>query len=120
MIVAALGAPVVLTIVLACIIIIPLARYEQRRVKRKALDLKYKDNVLVDKLMNNTIWKGQTIEQLFDSLGKPLYVKHIQLKTKDKVELSYNQCGKGRFKTTIVIETRQGVEQVVGWRTGSR
>jgi hypothetical protein len=96
--------------------------YQNYRIscRRAKLMAKYNDAVLVDKLMANTIWYGQTADQLLDSIGKPAYIKHFQLLTKDKKELSYNQCGKGKYKTTIIIERVTDQYQVVGWRTPAR
>ena len=52
--------------------------------KRERLMDKYGDSNLVDKLMEKSIWQGQTEEQLIDSIGKPLDVDQKVLKKKLK------------------------------------
>ncbi|MGR5443673.1 hypothetical protein ACPV47_02130 [Vibrio jasicida] len=37
---------------------------------------KYGDKEVVDKIMKRLIWKGQTEEQLIDSVGRPTYLIH--------------------------------------------
>lgn len=79
--------------------------------KRMRVTLKYKDEDLVDALLNETFWQGQTAEQLRDSLGEPLDIDQKVLKTKVKEVWKYEQTGKNRYGLKITLD--DGV--VVGW-----
>lgn len=79
--------------------------------KRMRLTLKYKDEDLVDELLNETFWQGQTAEQLRDSLGEPLDIDQKVLKTKVKEVWKYEKTGKNRYRLKVTLD--DGV--VVGW-----
>lgn len=84
---------------------------ERLSAKREMLLLKYRDPDLVDRLMRQTVWQGQTEEQIFDSLGPPLDIDQKVLKTKKKEIWKYNQTGVNRYGLKVTIEN--GV--VIGW-----
>jgi hypothetical protein len=79
--------------------------------KRIRLMLKYKSDDLVDELMAETFWVGQTADQLRDALGEPLDIDQKVLKTKTKEVWKYEQVGKNRYSLKIKLD--DGV--VVGW-----
>lgn len=79
--------------------------------KRARLMMKYKDEELIERLMEEKFWVGQTKEQLIDSLGEPLDVDEKVLKTKVKEVWKYEQTGKNRYGLKIKLD--DGV--VVGW-----
>lgn len=79
--------------------------------RRMRLTLKYKDEQLVEDLLDETFWQGQTAEQLRDSLGEPLDIDQKVLKTKTKEIWKYQETGKNRYALKITLEN--GV--VVGW-----
>ena len=79
--------------------------------KRVRLMMKYKDDELVNSLMQESFWRGQTQDQLIDSLGEPLDIDQKALKTKTKEIWKYEQTGKNRYGLKITLE--DGV--VVGW-----
>lgn len=79
--------------------------------KRAKLMMKYKDEELIERLMEEKFWVGQTKEQLIDSLGEPLDVDQKVLKTKVKEVWKYEQTGKNRYALKIKLD--DGV--VVGW-----
>ena len=79
--------------------------------RRKALLAKYGDPRVVEAIMSKTIWQGQTIEQLVDSLGRPVDVDRKVYKTKTKETWKYNQTGRNRFGLRIIVEN----DEVVGW-----
>lgn len=79
--------------------------------KRVRLMMKYKDDELVESLMGESFWQGQTEDQLRDSLGEPLDIDQRVLKTKVKEVWKYEQTGKNRYSLKITLEN--GV--VVGW-----
>lgn len=79
--------------------------------KRIRLMMKYKDDDLVESLIDETFWRGQTAAQLMDSLGEPLDVDQKVMKTKVREVWKYEQTGKNRYGLKITLE--DGL--VVGW-----
>ncbi len=79
--------------------------------RRMQLTMKYKDEELVENLLQERFWRGQTAEQLRDSLGEPLDIDQKVLKTKVKEVWKYEQTGKNRYGLKIKLDN--GV--VVGW-----
>jgi len=75
------------------------------------LTAKYKDAAIVEKLMQKTIWQGESSEQLIDSLGRPLDIDTKVMKTKTKEVWKYDQRGVNRYGLRITLEN--GV--IVGW-----
>jgi hypothetical protein len=82
-----------------------------REQRRKALMAKYGDAALVKALMEKRVWQGMTQEQLVDSQGRPAAIDEQVYKTKTKRTFKYNQDGKNRYATRIVVENGF----VVGW-----
>lgn len=72
---------------------------------------KYKDEVLVEKLMSRSFWQGQTGEQLTDSLGLPEDINEQVLKTMKKEIWKYDKTGNNRYALKITIENGK----VIGW-----
>ena len=88
----------------------------QRRKKATEAHLayllkKYTKRQIVDQILNGEFWKGQTVEQLEDSLGPAQAVDRQVLKTKTKETWKYGEGSKGQFATRIEIENGK----VVGW-----
>lgn len=79
--------------------------------KRVRLMMKYKNDELVESLMQELFWRGQTADQLRDSLGEPLDIDQKVLKTKLKEVWKYQELGKNRYALKITLD--DGV--VVGW-----
>lgn len=79
--------------------------------KRVRLMMKYKNDELVESLMDESFWRGQTAAQLMDSLGEPLDIDQKVMKTKVREVWKYEQTGKNRYGLKITLE--DGV--VVGW-----
>ena len=79
--------------------------------KRVRLMMKYKNDALVESLMQELFWRGQTADQLRDSLGEPLDIDQKVLKTKLKEVWKYQELGKNRYALKITLD--DGV--VVGW-----
>ncbi|QBQ55050.1 hypothetical protein [Nitrosococcus wardiae] len=90
-------------------------RVVKRKRRREKLMNKYRDEELVEELMNGSFWKGQTYDQLIDSLGNPEEVEEkIEegiIKTKKKEIWKYDKHGGNRYGLSITLEN--GV--VVGW-----
>ena len=79
--------------------------------KRRKLLSKYGDNEVVEKLMNQTIWQGQTNEQVVESLGIAEDIDQKVLKTKKKEIWKYGSEGGNRYRLRITLEN----DIVVGW-----
>lgn len=75
------------------------------------LTMKYRDEQLVQNLLDERFWQGQTAEQLRDSLGEPLDIDQKVLKTKVKEIWKYEQTGKNRYGLKITLD--DGI--VVSW-----
>ena len=73
--------------------------------------MKSRDEELIERLLEEKFWVGQTKEQLISSLGEPLDVNQKVLKTKVKEVWKYEQTGKNRYGLKITLD--DGV--VVGW-----
>jgi hypothetical protein len=97
------------------IVVAVLLKINSDRKKQAAwvayLKEKYKSDEIVNAILNSEYWKGQTAEQLVDSLGKPHAIDKQVLKTKTKETWKYNEQRKGQFSLRIVVENNQ----VVGW-----
>jgi uncharacterized membrane protein len=85
--------------------------YYSNKVKREKLMEKYKDPILVDKLMKGNFWVGQTKEELIDALGNPKDISEKILKTKKKEIYKYDKTGNNRYALKITLEN----DIVVGW-----
>ena len=83
----------------------------QNQRKREMLMKKYNNKELVDRLMKGMFWQGQTSDQLYDSLGRPLEIDQKVLKTKKKEIWKYNSTGKNRYALKITLDN----DVVVGW-----
>ena len=81
------------------------------RNHREYLYSKYQDSEIVDRIMSKTIWKGQTAEQLQDTLGAPAAVDEKLLKTKKKEVWKYGRMGANRYSTRITLDN----DIVTGW-----
>lgn len=86
-------------------------RLEDLERRRAALIAKYRDPQIVDKIMRQMFWQGQSQEQLLDSLGRPADIDQKVMKTKVKEIWKYNHMGADRFGLRITIENKV----VVGW-----
>ena len=96
------------------VVIVGLVLWHQaEKTKKRRMELmeKYQDSQLVESLMNQTFWQGQTAEQLIDSLGRPEDVDQKILKTKKKEIWKYNHQGANRYGLRIILDN----DQVVGW-----
>ncbi len=76
------------------------------------LNKKYdNDSEIVNAIVNGQFWKGQTSEQLLDSIGSPSAIDRQVLKTKTKETWKYNEIRKDQYALRIMLEK----DQVVGW-----
>ncbi|MFC1685195.1 DUF2845 domain-containing protein [Pseudomonadota bacterium] len=83
----------------------------QKQKRRSYLMGKYQNASLVEDLMGQSFWQGQTAEQLLDSLGQPHNIDQKILKTKKKEVWKYNHQGGNRYALRITLDN----DSVVGW-----
>lgn len=76
-----------------------------------ALQEKYGDEQIVQKIFQGLIWQGQTEEQLLDAIGSPVNVDSKVLKTKKKEIWKYDHWGSNRYGLRITVENGR----VTGW-----
>lgn len=93
------------------IVLIMLVMVSLLLARRMRLTMKYRDEQLVQNLLDERFWQGQTAEQLRDSLGEPLDIDQKVLKTKVKEIWKYEQTGKNRYGLKITLD--DGI--VVSW-----
>jgi hypothetical protein len=92
--------------------------------KHDLLRFKYDDPAVVHKLQKGVIWKGESVEQLVDSLGAPNSIKPLNGRDTNTAIWIYDQRvayestegGKKKlvFETGAGIELKEGV--IVGWQ----
>lgn len=91
-------------------IILYVAKRHKTLNQKQILRNKYKDERTVKKILQREIWKGETSEQLLDSLGTPEDIDQKILKTKKKEIWKYDQQGTNRFGLKITLENDIVVE----------
>lgn len=81
------------------------------RQRRRHLIEKYGDPEIARCIMRGIIWKGETQEQLIESLGNPVDTDQKVLKTKIKEVWKYRRTARNRFGLKVTLD--DGV--VSGW-----
>ena len=110
----AIGPIGIILIITSIILIILIVMKNRKKAKRQRIELlknKYNDDKIVEMIMEKTIWQGQTLEQLEDSLGRPVDIDTKVLKTKTKEIWKYDHRGGNRYGLRITLENGE----VVGW-----
>lgn len=79
--------------------------------RKERIYQKYGHTEIAEKIIQKTIWVGETSAQLLDSLGKPLDIDESVLKTKTKEIWKYYLKGANRYGLKIKVEN----DIVVGW-----
>ena len=95
----------------AVIWVVRQGRKKEQEQRVAALLVKYGDQEVVDAIMRQSFWQGQTEAQLLDSLGVPAAVDKEVLKTKRRETWKYQESRKGQFRLRVTLEN--GV--VTGW-----
>lgn len=83
----------------------------EEKERRDRLIKKYGDVALVEKMLQGTIWKGQSRDQLIDTLGQPTD-EDITVAKDHVALLKYGAEGKNRYRVRISL--RNGT--VEGWK----
>lgn len=87
------------------------ARKEEEERWRLSIFEKYGGGEIAERILNKSVWVGETSEQLQDSLGPPLDVDVKVLKTKKREIWKYVQTGRNRYGLKFTLEN----DVVVGW-----
>lgn len=109
--VESVGLPALIGIATGGLVIWLWYRSYKRRNRIKFLTAKYGDAETVQNIMDCSFWQGQSEEQLRDSLGQPVDIDRIVMKTKTKEVWKYRHRGGNRYGLRITLEDGQ----VVGW-----
>ncbi|MDD5454901.1 MAG: DUF2845 domain-containing protein [Candidatus Ratteibacteria bacterium] len=99
---------IIIISVLFLIIYLPILN---RKERKKRIYEKYGHTDIAEKIINGTVWVGETSEQLLDSIGQPVDIDERVLKTKKKETWKYHQKTANRYGLKIIVEN--GI--VVGW-----
>jgi hypothetical protein len=86
-------------------------RSDQRKKRVARLRNKYRDEAIVERIVQRCFWKGQTAEQLVDSLGTPAGVDTKVFNNKSRAVWKYDRRGINRFGLRVTLDD----SIVVGW-----
>lgn len=81
-----------------------------RRRRRHLIEM-YGDPDIAKRIMKCILWKGETQEQLVESLGRPSDIDQKVLKTKTKEVWKYRPTARNRFGLKVTLD--DGI--VAGW-----
>jgi hypothetical protein len=81
------------------------------RRRRRHLIERYGDPEIARQIMKCVLWKGETQEQLLESLGRPADIDQKVLKTKTKEVWKYRPTARNRFGLKVTLD--DGI--VTGW-----
>jgi hypothetical protein len=87
------------------------AKKDAEKARKEWIYQKYGHTEIADKIINKTVWVGETKDQLLDSLGKALDIDERVLKTKRKEIWKYVRKGVNRYGFKVTVEN----DIVVGW-----
>lgn len=79
--------------------------------RKNALQMKYADPEIVERLLRGSVWIGQTVEQVQDALGAPAAVDRKCSKEVTREIWKYGRLGRNQYAVRLTIERGQ----VVGW-----
>lgn len=106
-----MGFLIFLFFIITLVVFVSIVKSYQRKARIKRLMEKYGNMEIVRRIVDQTIWQGETREQLLESLGTPSDIEQSVMKTKTKETWKYTPVGKNRYKNKVIVEN--GV--VVGW-----
>jgi len=87
------------------------AKKRDREARLASLRAKYRDEGLVQALMNGQFWQGQTASQLKDALGDPHAKDDVLLKSRKREIWKYRPIGVNRYSLRITLDD----DLVAGW-----
>ena len=85
--------------------------HRQNKARKLMLMKKYNDEDIVENIMAETVWIGQTKEQLRDSLGTAADIDRKTQKREEKEIWKYNQKTKYIYSLKITLKN----SEVIGW-----
>lgn len=87
------------------------AQRKQREERRAYLINRFGNEWIADRILEKKYWKGQSEDQLRESLGDPEDTDQRVLKKKTKETWKYYETGRNRYDLKIFLEDGE----VVGW-----
>lgn len=84
-----------------------------RILRHQRLLARFKDEAMVETILEGRIARGMSAEMVREVWGEPADLDETVTKTKVRQVMKYNQTGKNRFGTRVQLE--DGV--VTGWET---
>jgi hypothetical protein len=106
-----IGVAIPLLVVAAAIGLFIWHKLNQQAKRLQFLRAKYGDEEIVQRILKHKFWRGQTADQLVDSLGNPVNVDRRLLKSKAREVWKYNLRGVNRYGLRITLD-----ENIVnGW-----
>lgn len=106
-----IGVVIPVLAMVAVVAIAAWANHAKRQQHLAYLRSKYRDEALVQRIVQRRFWEGQTQEQLRDSLGAPVAIDKKLLKTMTREVWKYRPSGVNRYRLRITIDNGR----VVGW-----
>ncbi len=84
---------------------------ERKKERLEYLWARYGDESVIQKILEGSVWQGQSREQLEDSMGSPVGIDQNVLKTKTNEIWKYHERGENRFGLRVILEDGY----VIGW-----
>lgn len=107
----AVGAVAVFGVFFLLPVVFVFIKYVQKQKRLQYLRDKYRNEEIVQRIMNRLFWQGQTAEQLRDSVGTPLTVDNKVMATRKREVWKYNSIGRRRYALRITLDD----DVVIGW-----
>ena len=107
--------PAIAAVCIGLVVLSRLIAYAKVKARRNAVYARYGHGQIAENILSQTVWEGETSEQLEMSLGKPVDIDQKVLKSKVKEVWKYGQRGRNRFAYRVTLEN--GI--VVGWEAKS-
>jgi hypothetical protein len=103
---------VVTPIVIVVLLVVCFAWHKrvQRRKRIEYLFAKYGDQAIVDCILRQQLWQGETAPQLLDSIGSPFSIDRRVMATRKREIWKYNRTGRGRYGLRITLDNDVVIE----------
>jgi hypothetical protein len=98
-------------VVVAIVLLIVWQKHAKKQKRLAYLRAKYHDEKVVQNIYAGYFWRGQTEEQLRDSIGPPAAIDNKLLKTMTREIWKYHASGVNRYRLRITVENGR----VAGW-----
>lgn len=113
--VKALGGRLFIVLLLAGVLLFLFRKPIQKWRRRVYIRTKYENSEIADRIINQTIWVGQTAEQLRDTFGKPVRVDTTVQGNKKTERWGYGHQGNNAFLLVAILEE----SVVTGWHSST-